>query len=71
MARSRYVILEPDKPHFMNCTVVEWLIVFTRPDAVQIIFDRWLHQRLHDGVQFYGYVALENYLHFVEQVLSG
>ena len=67
MSRSRYVILEPDKPHFLTCTVVEWLPVFTRPDAVQIILDSWAHQRLHDGLQLFGYVVLENHLHFVAQ----
>jgi hypothetical protein len=35
MGRSRYVITEPDKPHFLNCTVVEWIPVFTHPDAVK------------------------------------
>jgi hypothetical protein len=29
MARSRYVILEPDKPHFLTRTVVVCLPVFT------------------------------------------
>ena len=41
MARTRYVIQEPDKPHFLICTVLEWLPVFTRPDAVQIGVDPW------------------------------
>ena len=36
MGRSRYVITEPDKPHFLTYTVVEWLPVFTRPEAVAI-----------------------------------
>ena len=45
MARTRYVIQAPDKPHFLTCTVVEWLPVFTRPDAVQILSDSWTHQR--------------------------
>jgi REP element-mobilizing transposase RayT len=67
MGRSRYVILEPDKPHFLTCTVVEWLPVFTRPDAVQILLDSWSHQRRHDGLRLYGYVILENHLHFVAQ----
>ncbi len=67
MARSRYVILEPDKPHFLTCTVVEWLPIFTRPDAVQILLDSWSHQRTHDGLRLYGYVILENHLHFVAQ----
>ncbi len=41
MARSRYRILEADKPHFLTCTVLEWLPVFTRPDAVQILSWRY------------------------------
>lgn len=61
------MILEPDKPHFLTCTVVEWLPVFTRPDAVQILLDSWNHQRRHDGLRLYGYVILENHLHFVAQ----
>ena len=35
MGRTRYVIQKPDKSHFLTCTVVEWLSVFTRLDAVQ------------------------------------
>ena len=67
MARSRYRILEPEKPHFLTCTVVEWLPVFTRPDAVRIILNSWSHQRKNDGLRLFGYVILENHLHFVAQ----
>ncbi len=67
MGRSRYVITEPDKPHFLTCTVVEWLPVFTRPEAVQIILDSWSYQRQHESLQLLGYVILENHLHFVAQ----
>ena len=65
MARTRYVIQEPDKPHFLTCTIVEWLPVFTRPDAVQILLDSWSHQRVNNGFRLFGYVILENHLHFV------
>jgi hypothetical protein len=54
MGRSRYVITEPDKPHFLTCTVVEWLPVFTRPDAVGILLDSWRYQREHEGLKLYG-----------------
>ena len=67
MARSRYLILEPDQPHFLTCTVVEWLPVFTRPDSVQILLDSWSHQRMNDGLRLFGYVIMENHLHFVAQ----
>ncbi|MBU0500665.1 MAG: transposase [Gammaproteobacteria bacterium] len=67
MGRSRYVITEPDKPHFLTCTVVEWLPVFTRPEAVQILLESWSWLRAHQGLRLYGYVVLENHLHFVAQ----
>jgi putative transposase len=67
MGRSRYVITEPDKPHFLTCTVMEWLPVFTRPETVQIVLDCWRYQREHQGLRLYGYVVLENHLHFVAQ----
>ncbi len=67
MGRSRYLITEADKPHFMTCTVVEWLAVFTRPETVQIVLDSWQYQRQHTGLKLYGYVILENHLHFIAQ----
>ena len=67
MRRSRYLITEPDKPHFMTCTVVEWLPVFTRPETVQILLDCWSYQQEHAGLRLYGYVVLENHLHFIAQ----
>jgi len=67
MARSRYVITEPDKPHFLTCTVVEWLPVFSCPQVVGILLDSWRHQREHDGLRLYGYVIMENHLHFIAQ----
>ena len=67
MGRSRYVITEPDKPHFMTCTVMEWLPVFTRPETVQIILDCWQYQRENEGFKLYGFVVLENHLHFIAQ----
>jgi len=41
MGRSRYIITEADQAHFMTCTVMEWLPIFTRPEAVQIVIDSW------------------------------
>ena len=67
MARSRYHFTEPDSPHFLTCTVVEWLPVFTRPAAVQILLDSWSYQQQHGGLRLYGFVILENHLHAVAQ----
>ncbi len=67
VGRSRYLITELDKPYFMTCTVMEWLPVFTRPETVQIILDCWQYQREHEGLKLYGFVVLENHLHFIAQ----
>ncbi len=67
MARSRYYFAEPDRPHFLTCTVVEWLPVFTRQEAVQILFDSWEYLQRHQGLRLYGFVVLENHLHAVAQ----
>ncbi|HFU75283.1 MAG TPA: transposase, partial [Arcobacter sp.] len=39
MGRSRYKIYEPTHPHFLTCTVLHWLPIFTNQDSVQIIID--------------------------------
>ncbi|MEO1067608.1 MAG: transposase [Cyanobacteria bacterium J06638_6] len=67
MGRSRYVITEPDAPHFLTCTVVEWLPIFTRPEAVGILSNSWTYLREHSDFKLYGYVVLENHLHLVAQ----
>ena len=67
MGRSRYLITEPDKPHFLTCTVLEWLPLFTRPALVEIVLDCWRYQQANQGLRLYGYVVLENHLHYVAQ----
>ena len=67
MSRSRYVITEADKPHFLTCTVMEWLPVFTRPACVDIVLNSWQYLQQHEAFKLYGYVVMENHLHFVAQ----
>jgi hypothetical protein len=65
MTRSRYRIFETEYPYFLTCTIVGWLPVFTRPEAVQILFDCWGFLRQNRNFQLYGYVVLENHLHLI------
>ena len=65
MPRSRYRIHETEYPYFLTCTVVGWLPVFTRPEAVQIVFDCWDFLRQNREFVLYGYVAPENHLHLI------
>ncbi len=65
MGRSRYRFGEAEHPHFLTCTVVGWLPVFTRPDTVQILLDSWQFLQDHDRMTLLGYVVLKNHIHFI------
>ena len=65
MTRSRYRIYEQSQPHFLTCTVVAWLPIFTRRDTVQIILDSWRFLQKENRLVLYGYVILENHLHLI------
>ena len=65
--RSRYKIYEPTHPHFVTCTILHWLPIFTRKESVQIIIDSLKFLQEKDNLKLYAYVILENHLHMVVQ----
>jgi REP element-mobilizing transposase RayT len=46
---------------------MEWLPVFTRPETANLLLDCWRFQRENIGMRLYGYVILENHIHFIAQ----
>jgi putative transposase len=67
MGRTRYKIHENQAPHFLTCTVINWLPLFTRQETVQIILDALVWRQHHKNVKVYAYVILENHLHCILQ----
>lgn len=67
MGRSRYKVYEPTHPHFITCTILHWLPLFTNKDSVQIIIDSLSHLQKSDNLIIFSYVILENHLHLVAQ----
>jgi len=65
MGRSRYKIYEPTHPHFITCTVLHWIPIFTRTQTTDIIFESLKYLQKNDNLQIYAYVILENHLHLV------
>jgi REP element-mobilizing transposase RayT len=65
MTRSRYRIFETAYPYFMTCTIVGWLPVFTRREAVDIVLESWRFAQRERELKLFGYVILENHLHFI------
>ncbi|MCX6073869.1 MAG: transposase [Campylobacterales bacterium] len=67
MGRSRYKIHESTYPHFITCTVLHWIPIFTRIETTDIIFDSLKYLQKTDNLKLYAYVILENHLHLVVQ----
>jgi REP element-mobilizing transposase RayT len=65
MGRGRYKFGQGGAPHFVTCTVVGWLPVFTRPETVQILLDSWQFLQDQNRIALLGYVVLENHIHFI------
>lgn len=65
MSRTRYTVRDNRYPHFLTCTVVDWLPVFTRPEAVQVLLDSWTFLQQQSRIELYAYVVLENHIHFI------
>ncbi len=63
--RSRYLVLQPARPHFVTATIVEWLPVFTTGAACDILVRALLHTREHKQLRIHGWVILDNHWHAV------
>jgi putative transposase len=67
MGRSRYTIRDEQAPHFLTCTVINWMPLFTRPQTVDIIISALKYRQEDQDWKIYGYVILENHLHLIVQ----
>jgi len=67
MGRSRYKIYDEKAPHFLTCTVLNWIPLFTRPQTSDIILDALRHRQEEGEWKVYGYVILENHIHMIVQ----
>ncbi len=67
MGRSRYKIYEPTHPHFLTCTVLNWLPIFTRQESVMILIESLKYLQREENLKLYAYVILENHIHLVAQ----
>jgi REP element-mobilizing transposase RayT len=63
--RSRYRIHHPDRAHFVTCTIVEWLPVFTSLTCCDILVKSLEHCRCNKGLKIYAWVILDTHLHAI------
>ncbi len=65
MGRDHYRIHDPTAPHFLTCTVVQWLAVFAQPANANILLDSLTFLQRERGLKLYGYVIMENHCHLL------
>jgi len=61
--RSRYRVHHPDRAHFVTCTIVEWLPVFTSAACCDILVRSLEHCRQQKSLKIYAWVILDNHFH--------
>ena len=71
MARDRYKIRKDHQPHFLSCTVVNWLPVFSRPEAAQVVLDSLSYLQSEEELVLYCFVIMENHLHMIASSENG
>ena len=67
MGRSQYKIYDPQYPHFLTMTVVDWLPIFSNRDIADIILGSMKYLQEEKKVTLYAYVMMENHIHCVVQ----
>lgn len=66
-----YIIRNQDRPHFITCTVVNWIDVFTRKSYRDILIDSLAYCIKEKGMILYGYVIMSNHIHLIVQSSKG
>lgn len=65
MGRSRYKIYEDWYPYFITSSIVQGYPLFSIPQAAEIVLDSLNFLQENREVNLYGYVIMENHIHFV------
>ncbi|MBW8010416.1 MAG: transposase [Chloroflexi bacterium] len=65
MPRSRYRVYENFSPHFLTCTLVNWLPLFKDPNLIDILYASLRFMQKHNRLTIYAYVFMDTHLHLV------
>jgi REP element-mobilizing transposase RayT len=65
--RSRYQFTDAQAVHFLTCTIIEWLPVFTRPPFCEVVLDSLAYCRREKELRVYAYVIMDNHVHLVAE----
>jgi REP element-mobilizing transposase RayT len=64
MGRSRYKVID-SCPHFITCTVVNWLSLFSQPELTAIALSSLRFLQTQNRLTLHAFVIMENHLHLI------
>jgi REP element-mobilizing transposase RayT len=64
MGRSRYQVIDT-YPHFITCTVINWLMLFSQPELAAIVLSSLDFLQFENRLTLHAYVMMENHLHMI------
>ena len=65
MSRTRFKIYENNQPHFLTCTIVNWLPILGNPEVAKIILNSHKFLQENKRLTIYAYVIMEHHLHLI------
>ena len=65
MARSRYKIIEAERPHFVTCTTSNWLSLFSSANIANVLLDSLTFLVDNKRIIIYAYVIMEHHVHLL------
>ena len=60
-----YTIKNQHAPHFITCTVHQWVDVFTRAEYVNILLNSIRYCQKHKGLEVHSWVIMSNHIHLI------
>jgi REP element-mobilizing transposase RayT len=71
MAGDRYFIQGQNDIHFITCTVVYWIDLFTRPEYKELLTNSLNYCIDKKGLEVYAYVIMSNHIHLLCAARTG
>lgn len=68
MSGDSYRITDQKAVHFITCTIVHWIDLFSRREYWDIIVDSLNYCVKHKGLHIFAWVIMSNHIHMVIQV---
>ena len=65
MARDRYKFIDGEHPHFMTCTIVNWIPIFSSKTCAEFVLSSLRFLQENKRITLFAYVILENHLHLI------